>query len=164
MQYITFTVPGAPFGKQRPRHNRKTGVTYTPADTKRRENQIAAVYKSTFGNHMFGEQDYIEMQVYAYYPIPTSTTKKKKVCMVNGDIRPTVKPDWDNVGKLIADALNGVAYKDDKQIVSATVKKFYSQKPRTQVFLGCVRKEERGDTYDERFALDGKGEETVEMD
>ena len=55
--------------------------------------------------------------------------------MRSGEIRPTVKPDFDNIGKLIADALNGVAYDDDKCIVDAQVRKFYSDNPRTEVIL-----------------------------
>lgn len=55
--------------------------------------------------------------------------------MISGEIRPTVKPDWDNIGKLIADALNGIAYDDDKCIVDAMVRKFYSTDPRTVVIL-----------------------------
>ena len=55
--------------------------------------------------------------------------------MLKDEIRPTVKPDWDNIGKLISDALNGVAYADDKDIVFGAVQKAYSSKPRTVVTL-----------------------------
>lgn len=41
-------------------------------------------------------------------------------------LRPTVKPDCDNIAKNINDALNRIVYNDDKQIVSLTVNKFYS--------------------------------------
>lgn len=50
-------------------------------------------------------------------------------------IRPTKKPDWDNIGKIVTDALNGVAYHDDAQIVDAQVRKFYSKDPRVEIII-----------------------------
>ena len=61
--------------------------------------------------------------------------------MLSGFIRPTVKPDWDNIGKLVADALNGIAYDDDKCIVDAQVRKFYSDQPRTDIIIYGFRDE-----------------------
>lgn len=53
--------------------------------------------------------------------------------MAMGMIRPTKKPDMDNVVKVIADSLNQVAYKDDTQIVDCQCRKFYSESPRVEV-------------------------------
>ena len=53
--------------------------------------------------------------------------------MIDRLIRPTRKPDFDNIGKIICDALNGIAYRDDAQIVDALVRKFYSDTPRVIV-------------------------------
>lgn len=50
-----------------------------------------------------------------------------------GVIRPTKKPDMDNCIKIIADALNKIAYHDDTQIVDCQVRKFYSDDPRVEV-------------------------------
>ena len=47
--------------------------------------------------------------------------------MHNGDIMPTVKPDADNCIKLVADALNWVAWYDDKQIIYAVCMKYYEE-------------------------------------
>lgn len=77
----------------------------------------------------------IKADITAYYPIPKSTSKKQHQAMLDGQIRPTKKPDWDNIGKIICDALNGIAYKDDSAIIEATVQKFYSDEPRVEVFL-----------------------------
>lgn len=41
-------------------------------------------------------------------------------------ILPLKKPDMDNIVKVVADALNGVAYNDDTQIVLVSAKKAYS--------------------------------------
>ena len=55
--------------------------------------------------------------------------------MLDGIIRPTKKPDADNVLKVVADSLNHIAYKDDSQIVDAYVRKFYCEKPRIEVTI-----------------------------
>ncbi len=42
--------------------------------------------------------------------------------------------DWDNIGKLVSDALNGVCWHDDSQVEDAHVKKRYDhERPRTEV-------------------------------
>lgn len=132
---ITFTVKGKPFGKQRPRHNTRTGTTYTPERTREVERKIAAAYNAKYKGFRFPNGSYLSLAVIAYLPIPKSKSKAMREKMLNGTIRPTVKPDWDNVGKLVADALNKIAYDDDKCIIEATVKKFYSDDPRTVVIL-----------------------------
>jgi Holliday junction resolvase RusA-like endonuclease len=45
----------------------------------------------------------------------------------------TAKPDADNIAKLVGDALNGIAWRDDAQIARATVEKFYGDEPRLAV-------------------------------
>ena len=59
--------------------------------------------------------------------------------MLAGDIRPVKRPDWDNIGKIITDALNEVAYHDDAQIVEAIVEKYYSDNPRVEVTIKELR-------------------------
>ena len=67
----------------------------------------------------------VRIIVKCYFSIPKSYSKaKKKECVLN-HIRPTKKPDADNILKIVCDALNGVAYHDDKQIVEAKVCKFW---------------------------------------
>lgn len=131
---ISFTVAGNPFGKQRPRHM-KNGHTYTPTETRERERLFAAAYRQQCKGRRFSPDAFLEMQVLAYMKIPKSASESKRKKMLAGELRPTVKPDWDNIGKLAADALNGIAYDDDKSIVDATVRKFYSTEPRTVVII-----------------------------
>ena len=71
----------------------------------------------------------------AYIPIPKSTPRRTQAKMITGEIRPIVKPDWDNLGKLVSDALNAVAYDDDKCIIEARVRKYYSETPRTEITI-----------------------------
>lgn len=122
---MKFTIPGEPTGKGRPRVT-KHG-TYTPAKTVQYENLVKLCYKGLY------HEGPVAMEVKAFYKIPKSASKKKKELMERCELLPTKKPDCDNVLKIIADALNGIAYKDDSQIVMAIVKKQYAEKPRVEV-------------------------------
>lgn len=107
---------GEPKGKERPRfcHN---GQVYTPKQTTTYEQQIIVGYYKQCGNAKFPEESQLELFVKAYYKIPKNASKKKRIAMLSEEIRPTKKPDGDNILKAVADALNGVCYKDDKSIV-----------------------------------------------
>ena len=61
--------------------------------------------------------------------------KKKKEAKLSGKIRPTVKPDNDNIAKSVLDALSGLAYGDDKKIVELKVRKYYGVEPYVYVKL-----------------------------
>ena len=75
----------------------------------------------------------VVMDIVAWYGIPKSVSKRKREAMIGGAIRPTRKPDCDNVAKVIADALNGMAYRDDSQVVSLSVEKRFGDEPRVDV-------------------------------
>lgn len=68
----------------------------------------------------------------AYHPIPKSANKADRAAMESNARLPMRKPDADNIGKIILDALNGVAYKDDSQVVGLLVLKRYGE-PRVEV-------------------------------
>lgn len=61
-----------------------------------------------------------------YLPVPKSFSKKKTTEAMEAKIFPTKKPDVDNVLKAVMDALNGVLYEDDKQVVAVCVEKYYA--------------------------------------
>jgi Holliday junction resolvase RusA-like endonuclease len=126
---IKLTIPGQPCAKQRPRVMK--GFTYTPTKTVNYETFVKELYiMEHYTKQLEGA---LQMTVKAYFKIPKSQSQKNRWLMRTGEIRPTKKPDWDNVGKIISDALNGLAYHDDSQIVSATIEKRYSLEPRVEV-------------------------------
>lgn len=125
-----FMIPGEPRGKGRPRRGQWS--MYTPKETTQYERLVRICYQNAGLGLLTGE---IEMEVMACYGIPKSKPKRVKEQMTAGVIRPTKKPDCDNVLKIIFDALNQVAYADDKQIVAATIRKVYSDQPRVEVVL-----------------------------
>lgn len=138
---VKFTVYGEPKAKGRPRVSvRKSGDgkstfarAYTPKQTVIYENQVKLEYENQCGSYRFPDDAMLDIRIFAYYGIPKSTSKKKRELMLAGKIRPTKKPDFDNIAKIICDSLNGIAYQDDKLIVDGMFRKFYSEQPRVEV-------------------------------
>lgn len=134
---VKFEVPGEPQGKGRPRFRRAGNYvsTYTPEKTAVYENLVKLEYERQCSGIRFEDGKQLKMMIEAYYGIPKSTSKKKLGLMLSGEIRPVKKPDMDNVIKIIADSLNGIAYKDDTQIVEAVIRKSYSETPMVRVVI-----------------------------
>lgn len=123
---MKFIVEGKITGKGRPRFS-KAGrfvATYTPKETVLYENLVKLSFKAQGGAY---SENPLEMTITAYYDIPKSTSKAKRELMAQNKLLPAKKPDADNIAKIICDALNGVAYKDDTQIVRLHVFKKYTE-------------------------------------
>ena len=135
---VRFTILGEPKGKGRPRFCRNTGHAITPKDTVNYETLVHMEYVEQCKEVRFPDDAMLDMRIKAFYSIPKSKSKKVKALMLDGTIRPTKKPDMDNVVKIIADALNQVAYRDDTQIVDCQCRKFYSESPRVEVSIRTV--------------------------
>ena len=129
-----FTIPGKPKAKARPRVTKK-GV-FTPKSTKDYELYVKACYKEQKGLHLGNSP--VMLTVTAFFSIPKKISKQDRIAMITGEIQPTKRPDGDNIYKIIADALNGAAYKDDSQIVIGIFMKRYGEKPRVEVVLTKV--------------------------
>ena len=127
---------GEPIGKGRPRFSRGTGHAYTPEKTARFEERLAWAAQSKMDRKPLLEGE-LNMVVHAYFSIPKSKPQKWKTDALAWKIRPTKKPDIDNIIKGVADALNKVVYVDDTQIVVLTAMKFYSDRPRIEI---CIKK------------------------
>lgn len=121
---MDFIVDGKPQGKQRPRFSRISKTVYTPTKTAKYEKQIAEAY-TTAGGRVIPEECYVSVSVHAFFPIPSSYSKKKKQECIEGVQRPAKKPDMDNILKSVLDALNGTAYIDDKQVIEVIGRKYY---------------------------------------
>jgi Holliday junction resolvase RusA-like endonuclease len=117
-------------GWQRAGHS---GHHYTQAKTRDAEERIKAAALAQVGSPMIAGP--VELFAKVYAPIPASWSAKKKAHAIRGEIRPTCKPDWDNVGKLISDALNGCMWKDDAQIVDGSIRLFYAERPGADILV-----------------------------
>ena len=113
-------IPGRIQGKGRPRFYGHRAVT--PEATVNYEAKIAEAYKASIrsGEDVYHEGP-VSVLITVDYAIPESYSKKKKNMCSCDAIRPTKKPDIDNVAKAVLDGLNGVAYKDDTQVVCLQV-------------------------------------------
>ena len=133
--YMFFEVPGTPRGKQRPRVVRQNGrtISFTPDQTVQYENLVRWCYKTAENSKRFPDDMPLKVIINAYYEIPKSASKKKRAQMLDGELRPTKKPDADNIAKIICDALNGIAYRDDAQVVTCIIQKWYSEEPSVSV-------------------------------
>lgn len=140
MTSIVFTVPGQPQGKgraksaQRKRRDKTTGalVTFTahitPEKTVAYEGLVAhAGYQAMQGRALM--QGAVNVVLDIRCQVPASWSKKKQAQALAGSIRPTTKPDVDNVEKAIFDGLNGVVWKDDAQVVDVVKRKRYAEVP-----------------------------------
>lgn len=145
-QQIVFTVPGVPQGKGRAKsssrigRDAKTGAArvftrhYTPDKTVAYESLVRLVAAQA----MEGREAYtgpIRMDLDIVLPIPRSWSGVRQRRAAAGEIAPTVKPDGDNVEKAIKDGCNGVAYRDDAQVVEASKRKIYGLVPGVAVLL-----------------------------
>ena len=135
---ISFTVLGEPKAKARPRvfYNKQAGrvMAYTPKETASYENLIsytASQYRSKTGLLTCPVRLFLDI----YRSMPKAFSKKKIVRAENKKIVPIIKPDLDNIIKVVCDALNGIIWKDDSQVVSILCNKFYSSNPRIEVSI-----------------------------
>lgn len=132
---MKFTIDGAPTGKARPRVVNRHA--FTPEKTVLYENLVKICYQQAGGTY---SEKPLLMRIVAVYDIPKSASRKAAEQMRGGEIRPCKKPDIDNVCKVILDALNGVAYKDDTQVVELNIVKQYGEQARVEVEIDEVSK------------------------
>ncbi|WGR67831.1 MULTISPECIES: RusA family crossover junction endodeoxyribonuclease [unclassified Bradyrhizobium] len=127
---ITITLPGAPQGKGRARAFLRGGKIghYTPQKTRSYESLIFGAAVDVMRDRPpFDEA--VQFTLRAIYPVPASWSERKRQKALAGEIRPAKKPDLDNVAKAWNDALNGVVYRDDAQIVLMWIEKRYGPQP-----------------------------------
>ena len=134
---VKFTIPGPPTAKQRPKFTRAGAYvrTYTPQKTVNYENLVKFYYEQAAKGFAFPDDAMLDVRILAFFEIPKSVSKKRRQEMLDRKIRPTKKPDCDNIGKIICDSINKIAYHDDASIVDLQVRKFYSDKPRVDVII-----------------------------
>ena len=124
---VTFEVDGDPVPKSRPRFARRGQFvqTYTDAKTIDYETHVAIRARHAIGaSEPF--KGALTVFLYLRYTVPASYTKKRKEACLAGLEFPK-RIDLDNVYKSITDAMNGIVYLDDSQIVEAHIKKVYAE-------------------------------------
>lgn len=133
---ISFTIHGEPRGKGRPRFSR-SGRVFTDPKTVAYERAIKATAQSVMAGRAALDGP-VWVRIEAFLAAPSSVSKKKRAAMLSGELRPTKRPDLDNIDKAILDGINGVVFKDDSQVVGLGSLKFWTDKPRVEVSVGLV--------------------------
>lgn len=125
---LSFIIPGRIGGKGRPRGFIRGGkvAMYTPGKTRSDEGIVrhfaAQAMKKGRVPRLTGA---LELEIVILRCWPQSWPKKRRETTdyVTG------KPDCDNIAKLIADAMNGIAYADDSQISVLSITRRYADAP-----------------------------------
>ena len=76
-----------------------------------------------------------DVEYTTFFSTPSYFSKIDKVLAEIGLIRPTTKPDWDNIGKKYSDMYNGNVWIDDANVIRGVVDKYYSCLPRVEIKL-----------------------------
>ena len=137
---IYFIIDGPVIPKGRPRFTRNRRA-YTPSRTTEYEKKVECAYRTEYPVGLAFTNEPLEMILNVYMAIPKGISKKKREHMLLHEYPALHNGDVDNFLKSVADALNGVAYTDDCQIVSATVNKIWSESAKAEVTLRPLVKE-----------------------
>jgi Holliday junction resolvase RusA-like endonuclease len=135
MSALAFTVPGVVRGKGRPRIVKIGGFSRLTADkaTATYENLVALAAREALGTADAFEGPVCVTLAARIVPA-ASSSRRVREAMLSGDMPPAKKPDLDNIVKCL-DALNGVAWRDDAQVVSVFARKFYAETPGLDVVI-----------------------------
>jgi Holliday junction resolvase RusA-like endonuclease len=139
---LHFIIPGRPTAWQRAGGqvvNKRTGklMRLNPQGMKEKQDAIAWAAKAALRGSapMTGP---LRLELLCVYAVPPSWPSWKRAAALVGEVWKTSTPDHDNLTKQVGDALNGVAFVDDAQIVRSSVAKRYGQPERTEVRISRV--------------------------
>jgi len=135
MFIVNFEIPGDPVPKGRPRFARRGTFVQTYTDSKTLEYETLVGFKA---RQAIGASEplkgHLTVFLYLRYAVPASYSKKRTEACLNGLEFPK-RVDLDNCYKSITDAMNGIVYADDSQIVEAHIMKCYSLEPGANVMI-----------------------------
>lgn len=152
MTDILIVVPGHPVGKGRarsailygkngePLKSKQTGRILTTHYTPEKTRTWEGIARSLAMDAMKGRlplPDPVRISIIITHSVPDSWPQWKRELALAGRIEPTVKPDADNVEKAVKDALNGVVWIDDCQVVSGSKEKLYGPQPGVRILISA---------------------------
>lgn len=131
---IHITIPGEPVAQGRPRFSSANGFfrAYDPPKSREYKHYVKTIALTQNFKPIDGP---VVMEVFVYRGTPKAWSSKKRLEAEKGLHKPALKPDADNYVKSIKDALNGIAYHDDGQVVVLHISKHYSIQPRVEVIV-----------------------------
>jgi len=145
---VELVIYGEPVGKQRPRVSMYNGIvrTYTPSKTTNYESLIRHEYTSKYDKQEFEINEPIKATIDIYFGLNKGDYGKKGLNKSGREKienkYATTHIDIDNIVKVVFDALNNVAYPDDKQVVMVFATKQYTlETPRVEIKLESLKNE-----------------------
>lgn len=133
---VRIIVPGQPRALERNRTrivDKRDGTrfvaNYLPAQSAREQSNIRKFAHDAMGDRPILDGP-IDLRIVAFLAIPRSWSKTAQSLALADKLRPTGKPDADNVLKGVEDAMSGVVYRDDALITDTAIWKRYSASPR----------------------------------
>jgi Holliday junction resolvase RusA-like endonuclease len=124
MTPITITIPGRPQPLQR--HRMARSRSYDTAQNRRNKYAVQQAALQVLGaaKPLSGP---LAIEATFAFVRPKSAPKRRTM--------PEVKPDVDNLVKLLLDALNGVVWRDDAQVVEMRARKIYANVEQTRLVV-----------------------------
>ena len=143
MTVLAFSMSGLPRGQGRPRATTRGGhpTVYKASADRKYEASVRAIAQAA----MAGRDPFegpLSLSLRFRMPIPKSATRRVKTSMAAGEIAPTTKPDATNLAKAVEDAMNGVVFVDDCQIVRCFITKIYAESPGADVRIEAFQPQE----------------------
>ncbi len=126
----TIVVPGAPVPWARAGRAGRRSFTRPPQAVHRRKIQTAAAALDV--PRLLGA---VRLDVIFEYEPPKSWRRADREFAIDTRQPKTTTPDQDNLVKLVADALSGIAFQDDKQVADGRTIKRYAAEARTIITI-----------------------------
>ena len=135
---IRLIIPGEVVPQLRPKFSRKGGFiqVYDPAKCRDYKDHVRKLAMQQYKGKPIEGPVAVKILVHRY--TPQSFGKTKIAMALAGALRPTTKPDLDNLCKGIVDALKGIVWRDDAQIVKLEIEKWYSDNPRAEIEISQI--------------------------
>lgn len=126
---MEFNIKTRPVAKERPRF--ANGRVFTPKRTQDFENEVKKQIWQT-KPEKFEAGTHLMVLIECHFK-PTKKELEDNPNIINTPC--TRYGDWDNMAKSICDAMNGMVYDDDKQIVIGTLCKMYSEEDAIKIMV-----------------------------
>ncbi|WP_262315385.1 RusA family crossover junction endodeoxyribonuclease [Lacticaseibacillus parakribbianus] len=136
---IHLTIIGVPVPQGRPKFSARGGFARAYDPKTSRDYKFTVATQASQQYHSEPLTGPVACHVKVYRPIQKSGSKRLRAAKAAGLIRPTVKGDTDNYFKAITDALTGLVWIDDAQIVDSSCSKYYTEDPRVEITIEEIK-------------------------
>lgn len=135
-ELVRIVVEGEPVAQGRPRFSTRGGVmrAFDPPESRAYKEMVKLMAMVRMSGEPMLEGP-LSLSIKVFRSVPPSWSDKRKKMALAGEILPKTRPDLENYCKGATDALEGVVFKNDSQIVAhhEPFGKWYSDRPRMEI-------------------------------